>query len=379
MSINAVIAKPTRECNADCTYCAAPPTIGNFWSIETFRRYFDRVSPSLSPNATWVWHGGEPMLLGPDFYISAYEYAKSRHPGIRFSMQTNLLGYSPGRWGNVMANVFGGSVSTSYDPDERLRTVEGSSKLYNTVFKKRLDQFLNDGFSPLVLSVLSDETLEFGLKFLEESLKHEKFSMRFNYVYPAGKGADNASVMTPALYGEFLIKCFDMWASSTGNIDVVPVSQMFDLCLGLDSDRCPWTSNCSSHFLHVDPEGDVYTCGSLADLNDLSLCYGNLSDISDEDVALGAGVSRLLSSQGALKVTKRRLNIPVDCKSCEQFDVCRGGCQRDAALYDRGLGGKFYFCESWLLVFDHIKKRIKSGEISSFIEARYLMKERSVQ
>ena len=41
---------------------------------------------------------------------------------------------------------------------------------------------------------------------------------------------------------------------------------------------------------------------------------------------------------------------------------------RDAELYGRGLGGKFYYCESWKAVFDRIKESIKSGEAKNVIE-----------
>ncbi|MEM6903272.1 MAG: radical SAM protein, partial [Pseudomonadota bacterium] len=91
--ISTVIAKPTKVCNAACTYCSAPPDGVPKWSIDDFKRYFDRLAPHLTDQAYIIWHGGEPMLLGAEFYEQAGEYARHQHPNVNFSIQTNLLSY----------------------------------------------------------------------------------------------------------------------------------------------------------------------------------------------------------------------------------------------------------------------------------------------
>ena len=93
--IATVITKPTRGCNADCTYCSAPPDGAPKWTLDDFRAAFDALLPRLADTADFIWHGGEPMLLGPDFYYEALDYARAQLPGVRFSMQSNILGYNP--------------------------------------------------------------------------------------------------------------------------------------------------------------------------------------------------------------------------------------------------------------------------------------------
>ena len=52
-NILVVIAKPTRVCNADCSYCSSPPLeeMGSNWepewNFETFKNYFDKVFPYM--------------------------------------------------------------------------------------------------------------------------------------------------------------------------------------------------------------------------------------------------------------------------------------------------------------------------------------------
>jgi hypothetical protein len=48
---------------------------------------------------------------------------------------------------------------------------------------------------------------------------------------------------------------------------------------------------------------------------------------------------------------------------------------RDAELYGRGLGGKFYYCKSWMMVFDKIKSDIISGRADNFLISRKISPE----
>ena len=67
---------------------------------------------------------------------------------------------------------------------------------------------------------------------------------------------------------------------------------------------------------------------------------------------------------------RRRTHLPFDCTQCRHFNECEGGCMRDAVLYHHGLGGKFHYCESWMMVFDRIKNSIQTGEADQVI-AKY--------
>ena len=77
-TISTVIIKPTKGCNADCTYCCAPPDGAPKWDIETFKKVFDAMEPRLNPSAILIWHGGEPMLLGPKFFSEALARTRPR-------------------------------------------------------------------------------------------------------------------------------------------------------------------------------------------------------------------------------------------------------------------------------------------------------------
>lgn len=382
--ISSVIIKPTKECNADCSYCSAPPDGNEKWSIDTFKKIFARLEPALSKDCFLIWHGGEPMLMGPDFYRAAREIVDSfGRKDIRFSIQTNLLLYKSALWKDVFSNIFKGSVSTSFDPDEVSRTIKGSSEKYSKQFYKKIEEVISDGFTPMVIGTYSEKTIKYAHKAYDHSLSfgNNSYDIRFNYRYPAGRDADIGESITPRQYGEMLIDLWNRWITEVPNFNITPLDQMLNKVLGLESGRCPWTRSCGGKILGIEPGGEVYNCSEFADMDRPEFSFGNIINGSiplpgknvvnfykkpkDEDL-----VRKMLSSEPARKMRSRVYNLPPDCKSCQHFAECEGGCMRDAELFNRGLGGKFYYCESWMMVFTKIKQDLKDGKVDKLLESR---------
>lgn len=370
--ISTVIAKPTKKCNADCSYCSTPPDGNGPWSVSDFIRYFDNIKDQLSAQAVWLWHGGEPMLMGPDFYEKCYEHAIKTHPQIRFSMQSNILLYNTLRWKKTLNEVFKGSLSTSYDPDEENRTIQGSPQKFHKVFFKKLDLMIEDGFKPSVIGTYTKESMDLALPLYEKSLnlKEKSFSLRFNYRYPVGRAYNQGESISPEDYGLMLLNLYNKWIKDNPNFMITPLDEMLGKVIGVEGSRCPWTNSCGGRFLSIDPDGSVYNCaefGSLGQsLEDEGLLneykFGNLNEHS---------IKELMSSKACLNISRRRIQTPKDCQSCDHYAECEGGCARDAALYGRGLIGKFYYCKSWMMIFERIKESVISGEADQLIKSKY--------
>lgn len=370
--ISTVIAKPTKLCNADCQYCSTPPEGTYKWTLDDFKRYFDKVAPRLSGQAVWLWHGGEPMLMGPDFYWQAYQHAVAIHPQIRFSMQSNILAYSTDKWKDILQTVFKRSISTSYDPDELNRTIKGSPERFHRVFFDKLDKMIADGFRPSVIGTYDEQSAPLALALYERSkAKGENaFSLRFNYRYPVGRSYGEGEAISPHTYGSMLLDVYNRWIKDNPPFMITPLDEMLGKVIGTEGSRCPWTNSCGGRFISIDPDGSVYNCAEFGSLGQSlreegkadPYIYGNLADQDIEE---------LLASDAAMDMRRRRVNVPMSCKTCRHFEQCEGGCARDSALYDRGMGGKFYYCESWILVFDRIKESILTGEADAVIRDKF--------
>ncbi|GGF91977.1 MULTISPECIES: radical SAM/SPASM domain-containing protein [Cysteiniphilum] len=381
--IGTVIAKPTKACNADCNYCAAPPYDVNKWTVETFVKIFNKVSPQLAENVNWIWHGGEPLLMSPEFYVSCYEYAKSLKPNIKFSVQTNLLLYKTSRWKKIFDEIFGGRISTSYDPDEKHRTIKGSSEKYVKRFHEALGNVINDGFYPLVIGTYTEDTVDYGHKIYDYSLglSNNSFNIRYNYRYPAGKSSNSSEFITPETYAQMLLSLWEKWISDVPNFDITPLDQMLKAVLGIEQDRCPWTNKCGGRFIGIEPNGDLYNCSEFADLRMPKYKYGNAISgnvpLRDTNIEIKVNVDgfmkKAMTSKAAVLMKRRQYDLPKDCLTCDHFRECQGGCMRDAVLFDRGLGGKFYYCHSWKIVFDKIKSDVRKGKVDKLINDRLMV------
>lgn len=360
-TISTLIIKPTKGCNADCSYCAAPPDGAAKWTIDDFQKVFDALEPRLNPGVTFIWHGGEPMLLGVKFYEEAYKIVTQKLPYAKFSIQSNLLSYNE-KWNTAFADIFKGSVSTSWDPDGCNRTVKGNTELYERIYQNRIKKVLADGWRPKVISTFDESSAHLMHKVydlaLEESAKGNVHDIRLNYRYPAGRAAGEGESLTPETYGRVLLEIYERWIVDVPEFLITPLDQMFSRVTGKEIARCPWAKSCTGKILGIEPNFDIYNCGEFADLNDDLYCFGNL---------LKDGIDACLNSKAARMLSKRPHILPASCKACVHFDECEGGCMRDSLLYGRDLGGKFQYCESWQEVFSRIKESVLTGEANAAI------------
>lgn len=363
-----VILKPTKACNADCSYCAAPTENKYRWDIATFRKVFDFLEPAVHDGASIIWHGGEPMLLGTEFYRQAHDYVISKRPSVKFSMQSNILLYTE-KWRDVFANIFKGSISTSYEPGFG-RTLGGNATAYTKVFFEKIVRMIEDGFFPMVIGTYQDHNINMAIDMYDWSLNmQEKYGhgchIRINYCTPTGRAKSGEWKLNPERYGEVLVDIFDRWVDDCPSFDIVPLSQMLDKCLGTDTFRCPWINDCGGRFIEVEPNGDMYNCGEFADIGDRSLSFGNVF----QD---GLTIFDALHSRTAKKIKRRPVSIPEDCLECEHYRECQGGCSRDAWLNNGDISGKFPYCKSWKAVFGHMKTRLKNQDdrMKFFLDAR---------
>jgi radical SAM protein with 4Fe4S-binding SPASM domain len=358
--ISTIIAKPTKVCNASCTYCCAPPDGAPKWSLDEFKTLFDRLAPHLTGRAIIIWHGGEPMLMGPDFYKSAWDHVQKVKPGIRFSIQSNLLGYESKRWFEVFRDIMEGSISTSYDPDEKFREYRGSTELYSRLFWSRMDKILDDGFHPKVIGTYAEESAPLAEGMYERALSYggRAFDVRFNYRYPAGRNTGEGEAISPDTYGKMLLRVYNRWIKDLPDFTVTPLDEMLKKTIFMETERCPWTKSCGGRFLGIEPNGDAYNCSEFADLGGEEFRFGNVFKET---------VPEMMASAAARAIKRRRIDTPLDCQSCRHFGECEGGCARDAVLYEHGMGGKFHYCWSWMQVFDRIKESVKSGEADGAI------------
>ena len=75
-TINIVVVQPTPFCNINCSYCYLPQRADKtVMQHSTVRVLFEQLFASswASQELTVIWHAGEPLVVPPAFYESAFQ------------------------------------------------------------------------------------------------------------------------------------------------------------------------------------------------------------------------------------------------------------------------------------------------------------------
>ena len=226
---------------------------------------------------------------------------------------------------------------------------------------EKLSAVTADGFMPMVIGTYSEETADLGTSMYDRVMAAgpwRQFDIRYNYRYPAGRDSGRGEMISPQRYGQMLLDLYNKWIVDVPDFMITPLDQMLKKTIELEAGRCPWTSSCGGKFLGLEPNGDLFNCSEFADLGGDEYRFGNLRTET---------IPEVMRSRAARMVRRRRVDLPLDCQSCRHFQECEGGCVRDAVLYNHGMGGKFHYCQSWMMVFDRIKETIRNGEADGII------------
>ncbi len=364
-----VIARPTLNCNATCDYCNAAICSQRRWNIDDFKNIIDQLCQSRIYQqrlVSWIWHGGEPMLLKPDFYLEAYHYVKTRGYPVKFSMQSNLLLYAP-RWHEVIKTVLGGAIGTSYDFGGT-RNIHGNAAIYTKVFMKKLRQLYADGFVTGIVSVLTNDNISEALHLYELSRTFEKeygqgFDLKYNYVYQEGRAKEKGiHGLDKISYKNFLLDLVDTLQADQPGFSVNPIDHFVHNLKQTGLAGCPFKNNCSAGMLSIDEDGHVYTCSSFANTQSRTYQYGNIfknkmycANHQIQDTQQHNFFDLLSCSAAYQAMQKRKINLHSDCVRCPHFKECQGGCDYQTVLEQDNLYGKPEYCEVWFALISKIK------------------------
>ncbi len=215
--LDLLVLQPTPFCNIDCSYCYLHNrTDSRRMSLDVLRRTLERVVESslVGDCFTLVWHAGEPLAAGVDFYESATRIVNEIVPGtveVQHSVQTNgmLIDQS---WCDLWTeHRFAVGVSIDgpakiHDLHRRTRSGKGTHALT----ERGIDRLKARGLSFHTISVLTKPAIEQPRRLFEyfKTLAPERCCFNVeeaegsNRVSSLGGTESNARVV--AFFREFL-------------------------------------------------------------------------------------------------------------------------------------------------------------------------------
>lgn len=353
-----IIIKPHGPiCNLDCTYCYYLSKEKLYWSSTGFRmskttleeltRQYITSQDTLG--VTFFWQGGEPTLMGLQFYKDAVALQeKYRSPGMLISnaFQTNGMTLDEAWCEFFREHRF--LVGLSLDGPMQLHDHFRKDKSRNPTFHKvmRALRLLQDHHVEFnVLCVVNRVNADYPLevyKFLkEQGVTHIQF---IPAVGRQPDGSISSWTVGAEQYGRFLCTIFDEWVDNdVGKIFVQAFEVPLAAWMGLEPSLCSSSRTCG-RTLVVEHNGDVYACDHFVTPEYL---LGNIHETHLGELAALPFQRRF----GAKKYD----SLPRYCRECPVLLTCNGGCPKDRFIVTPdGEPGLNYLCAGYKRFFTHI-------------------------
>lgn len=370
-----VMLKPIGPlCNLDCTYCYYLEKKYLFKKKTHFRLEDDLLEIFIKqyieahqvPVVNFVWQGGEPSMLGVEFFRKALAIQK-KYAGdkqIENSFQTN---------GTLLTDEFCAFfkernflIGVSIDGPESLhdhyrRDKQGKATWRKVVqgielLKKHAVEFntlsvvnIKNAQHPLdvyhFLKGIGSRYMQF-IPILEREAEDEILS-RQKLVHQAFSGEARVTdwSLKPGQFGAFMKAIFNDWVhQDVGHYFV----QLFDVTLanwyGAPPGLCVFSGTCGNSAV-MEHNGDVYSCDHFV--------YEDyfLGNILEKSLAEMMG-----STEQTLFGQAKKASLTSYCKQCSFRFACQGDCPKHRFIKTpSGEKGLSYLCGDYYAFFSHVK------------------------
>lgn len=383
-----MLSKPTgAACNLDCKYCfflskdMLYPNDRLRMSDDILEGYIKQLFESHStPSVTVAWQGGEPTLMGLDFFKRSIEFVnKYRRPGqqVEYTFQTNGV-LIDDKWAKFFKeHRF--LVGLSVDGPQEIHDTYRVTKAGNGTFAQVMRGFEHLRTHAVDYNVLCTVNAANGdrgrevYRFFRDELKAEWLQFipiieratpetlpianqgwsdrpggqRLLYTQ-AGALVTERSVK-PEQYGRFLVDVFEEWVRrDVGKVYV----QLFDVTLEAyfgSYKLCIHAPTCG-YGPAIEHNGDVYSCDHYVEPK---YKLGNIAERHMLDM--------VASPQQRQFGIDKQAKLTMQCRECEVRFLCNGGCPKDRFVDSvEGEPGHNYLCAGLKLFFEHVNPAMQS-------------------
>lgn len=372
-----VMTKPIGAlCNLNCTYCYYLEKQALFpqkkeWKmsdavLETFIR--DYIAAQDVPEVSFVWQGGEPSLLGIDFFKKVIDLEKKYADGKRIenAFQTNgtLINED---WAAFLADngfLVGVSIDGPRECHDANRVTRAHAPSFDLVMNG-IAQLKRFGAEFNTLTVVGEHNVHRGVEvyeflreigsgfiqfipLVERPATSADAPMRFASSPDLLNGSLGGSEVLPWSvkpedYGNFLCEIYDVWVRRDVGKTFV---QLFDVALcawaGVPAPLCVFREKCGKA-LALEHNGDVFSCDHFV------YPRFKLGNILEKKL----GILATSDTQKLFGEIKQK-TLPRVCRKCGVRFVCNGECPKHRfCVSPDGEPGLNYFCAAYKKFFTY--------------------------
>lgn len=308
-----VLLMPTDSCNLHCKYCfheCFHESYGRM-SKKTLDRIYDITCGKVEV-VQFVWHGGEPLLMGLDFFNYAFakqkQYSKAR---IRNTMQSNITLMTDELAEFLVSNHVG--IGTSFDGvmNEDLRG-------YSEEILSGRQKIIDHGGKCGVIMVLSSRNIS-SLIASYEYFKKMNINYSMNLYVSRGDIFDKGFELDKVTTVQYLKDFFDTWINDSDcSIHVDFFERIIRYIASGEKTVCKYTS-CIGKWVGIRFDGTIVPCNRY--FSD-EYSYGSIWDYDS--------IFDAFESPGAIKLISESIQRRKKCQNCDAYGICEGGCNNVA-------------------------------------------------
>lgn len=329
------IMKLTRACNLRCSYCHDwREGRGVTMDLPSLARSVQQVMSSGASYVEFVWHGGEPLLIGARGlvrFLMLQEHFAPQGTVVSNHIQTN---------GTVLTDrllrlmrLFGLRASISLDGPPEIHDSQRRDKRGEPTWRRvseTINELRSHGMLSGVLMVVSRTVLALDpVEVWNAIVRTGTPSVSFLAERPS------PGYPVPVTSGEFvafLLRMSELRARSGTGIGIRELDATRRLIEGAPSGFCELVGSCIGHYITIDPDGSVSHCDKYVGADDYVL--GNLNRQPLVEILTGTRVETLrLRNRAELEAVR----------SCRWFGLCQGWCPHerfvDQGYRERGCCG----------------------------------------
>lgn len=350
-NISIMIKPASSKCNLKCSYCfyhsvAEKRRVSDygFMKYETLEEIVKKaINFSNGGRCSINFQGGEPTLIGLDFYKKLIDYANNYNVNgtkISYAIQTNGTIIND-EWAQFFKKnnfLVGVSLDGTKEVHNSYRISNDGRSTFNKVMKS--------------ISILKKYEVPFNILTVVTPSLCRRITSVYNFfkknqlsylqfipcIEPLNEtwGKRQYS-LKPEEFGEFLKRLFDLWYEDIMSNEFISI-RYFDNILGLflkyEYEACDMKGVCSCQNI-IEADGSVYPCDFYTyDEYKIGNIYKNTFD-------------EIYNSSKTEAFVRSSLNIDTECLNCKYRNICRGGCKRYRA--ENNLN---YFCSAYKEFFD---------------------------
>ena len=373
-----IMTKPVGPiCNLDCKYCfylekeKLYPSLGTSpapWKMadDVLEAYIQQyIFAQDADVVNFAWQGGEPTLLGVDYFRRAVElqarYANGKQ--IENAFQTNGV-LLDDEWGEFLARnrfLVGLSMDGPRELHDRYRVDKGGQPTFTRVMSG-ISMLKKHGVDFNTLTVVGRHNArqpievyrflkEIGSGFMQFIPIVERIAAA-----PDGDGLVLVGPMAEAKarvsewsvesvdFGKFLSAIFDEWVrADVGRYFVQIFDVALETWLGIPASLCVFRETCGSA-LAIEHNGDLYSCDHYVYPENK---LGNIMERPLESLVT-------LPQQEKFGLDKRD-TLPRFCRECDVRFACNGECPKHRFIRTPdGEAGLNYLCAGYKIFFHHV-------------------------